>query len=182
MGPLVLDLEVELPVSNWDDARKGLNGVSVICVYNGETKDYFFFDKHNWDQLIPMIQAADPLVTFNGKEFDIPCLEGALDAQICPYSHIDVLQEIWATVPEKRYQKGYGLGPTCERTLGGGKYGTGTHAPTLWSTGRIAELYTYCLRDVFLTHSLYSHILEHGYIIDPDGEELEISIGESCTR
>jgi uncharacterized protein YprB with RNaseH-like and TPR domain len=174
MGLMVLDIEVETAVTNWNEARKGANGVSVVCLYDEEEDNYFFYDSQCFEVMVAHIEQADPLVTFNGKEFDIPCLEGASGFQICPRSHVDLLQVIWAALPTKK--KGFGLGKVCERTLGQSKRGAGAHAPQLWNEGRYAELYTYCAHDVSLTYALYLHILEEGFIIDPDGEKLHLTV------
>lgn len=70
--------------------------------------------------------------------------------------------------------KGYGLGALCERTLGLEKSGTGEHAPLLVRQGRWGDLFDYNLNDVFLTRSLFNFITTNGYVVDVDGNELDI--------
>lgn len=166
-----MDLEVETPVSNWDDARAGKNGVSVMCVMDIDTGVYSFYGGETLETGAVHLENSDCLVTFNGKGFDIPCLEGVLGRNLRLKSQYDILEEIWAAMETEKV-KGTGLGPTCERTLGITKLQTGTKAPELYQQGRFPELYSYCLHDVYLTFMLFTHIVANGFVIGPDGDKI----------
>lgn len=171
MSLVVMDLEVETPVSNWDEARKGGCGISVMCTFNPDLGFYTFYGGETLENGALELEKADCIVTFNGKNFDVPCLEGVLGRSLALQGHYDILQEIQTALGGKKV-KGTGLGPTCERTLGFGKIGNGTHAPELFQNGRFPELYSYNLHDVFLTFTLFSHIMDFGHVIGPDGDKL----------
>ena len=168
-----MDLEVETDVSNWDEARAGKNGISVMCIQDIETGIYTFYGGQTLEDGAAHLESADCLVTFNGKGFDIPCLEGVLGRSLRLQGQYDVLEEIWKALGEEKV-KGTGLGPTCERTLGIGKLQTGAKAPELAQSGRYPELYSYCLHDVYLTSVLFQHIMDFGYVIGPDGEKIQM--------
>jgi hypothetical protein len=68
--------------------------------------------------------------------------------------------------------KGTGLGPTCERTLGMGKLQTGSRAPELYQNGDNDLLYSYVFHDVYLTSMLFTHIVDNGFVIGPDGDKI----------
>lgn len=185
MGYTAFDLEIkESPVDNgrtWVDAREGRCGVSVLCCYDSDLDSYLFFDDHNLDEGMEYLRNSDLLVSFNGAEFDVPCLEGYTGSQLGLVPHYDILRSVWQGLGKRR--KGYKLTEICERTLGVGKTSTGEFATQLWDEGRHAELYTYCLKDVQLTSRLFDFIVEKGYIVDLDGNPLEVhNIAESEAR
>lgn len=152
-------------------ARRGELGISVVCTYSFTEDSYKFWDDHNLEDLPDYLLSHDVLVSFNGIGFDIPCLSGYMAQGIPLNGHYDILAEIWNAVEEsQRYQKGWGLGPTCERTLGLSKTGKGDACHELVAAGRWAELYSYCLNDVALTKKLFQHIMATGYVISPDGD------------
>lgn len=160
----------------WARARAGAYGISVACVYESWTKRYRFYDELTLEGCLEPILEADCLVTYNGLGFDLPCLSGVLGYRVVPFQHFDILNEIWVALGERRYEKGWGLGPVSQRTIGLGKLGDGVSAISLYQEGRFAELYTYCLNDVLLTRKLFEHIQLHGQIIGPDGEPLKLGI------
>lgn len=172
-GYVAFDLELERSPEGeegWDAARRGELGISVACLYDSELDLYRFYDRHNLSALVEDLELAPLVVGFNSIDFDMPCLSGVVGRTPMIKGHFDILQEIWTALSGRR--KGYGLGPVCERTLGLSKIGNGTRAPELLAEGRIAELYSYCLHDVFLTRLLFEHIILEGFIIDPSGDKL----------
>lgn len=171
MALVIMDLEVETPVLDWDAARRGENGVSVMCISDYETGVYTFYGGDSLENGAAHLEDADCIVTFNGKGFDIPCLEGVLGRSMRLQGHYDILREVWDAMGDQVF-KGTGLGPTCERTLGFGKIGNGERAPELFQKGKFPELYSYCWHDVYLTSMLFSHIIENGFVIGPDGDKI----------
>lgn len=176
MGLVAMDLEIKEgvdpndPTRGWGAARSGKLGVSVVCVYDYDTDRYHFYDDHNLAEGVAHLEAAEGVVTFNGQEFDLPCLGGVFGQSVRPRSHYDILQEVWKALG--RRVKGYGLGPICERTLGLAKAGSGSNATDLWAEGRTAELYTYCAADVHLTSLLFDHIMDTSHITGIEGDQI----------
>lgn len=179
LSHLVLDLEIKYsPIERgWDAARRGECGISAVCAFNSETGRFYLYDDHNLGDLLDHMQSVDTIVTFNGQDFDLPCLEGVVGEPLQPYVHssYDILQEIWAALGTRR--KGYRLDDVCRRTLGIGKDSSGAYATELFATCHFAELFTYCMHDVDLTQTLFEHIMDQGYIIDVNGDKL--MLGES---
>lgn len=186
MAIVVMDLEVETPVSDWDTARAGGNGISVMVTLDYESGLYSFWGGRTLAAGAVQLEQADLLVTFNGKSFDLPCLEGVLEQKVPIKSHYDIFDEMKSVLPRER-MKNTGLGPTCERTLGMGKLQNGESAPILYQNKHYPELYSYAWHDVFLTSTLFSHIVDFGFVIGPDGDKLclrqpEELIGRSDTQ
>jgi len=176
VGLVVMDLEIKEavdpndPKRDWAAARSGKLGVSVVCIYDYETDRYHFYDDFCLTEAVAHLESAECVVTFNGQEFDLPCLGGVFGRSIRPRGHYDILQEVWKALG--RRVKGYGLGPISERTLGLSKSGHGIHATDLWNENRVAELYTYCAADVHLTTCLFDHIMDTHTIVGMGGDKL----------
>lgn len=179
MGYVAFDLEIAEEVDNvrktWDDARRGLCGVSVLCLYDSDVDQFLLFDQDSLLEGLRYLRHADLIVGYNSREFDVPCLEGAAGEALGIVPHCDMLQEIWGSLGKRR--KGFKLAEVCERTLGITKSKSGAMAPELYATGKFAELHTYCLRDVQLTAKLFDYIVDNSHIIDPVGDKLEVQIG-----
>jgi DEAD/DEAH box helicase domain-containing protein len=186
MSYCVFDLEIASPISShpdgWAAARRGDLGISVLCGWDSDNDLYRFFDSHNLSEGGEWLSTFDTVVGFNSQDFDIPCLAGVLKSTPLLKGHYDILQKVWGALDSKRF-KGYGLDAICKRTLGFGKVGSGEHAPQLLADGRIAELYSYCLYDVYLTRLLFEHIMYDGFIIDVSGDKLCLEVPlDAATR
>lgn len=187
MRIITFDVEIAEDVDSkpdrWDAARRGDCGVSSVVLHDSDTGRFHVYGpkvKFEKGHTVvsgyePMVEAinhlneADLLVSFNGLDFDVPCLEGAVGIGIFP-DHYDILVDVWNAIGEKH--KGYGLGPICERTLGIGKSGSGVHAPVLFQTNRFWELIDYNINDVHMTRELFNHIQEEGWILDTSNRKL----------
>lgn len=176
---IVYDLEIAKPLpqrdgkADWDAAKRGECGVSCVVLYDSETNRYHLYDSHNLVDCITHLNSADWLVGWNSKEFDTNVMQGVTGQQITAKQY-DILQAIWQALGNQ-YFKGYRLGDVANRTLGLNKTGNGESAPSLAAQGRWAELFDYCLNDVWLTKELFNHAIEYGWIIDANGEKLALS-------
>lgn len=173
MRIITFDIEIAIPVEDlpggWDDARNGEAGISCVCLHDTETGRYHVYDASTIDKCIDHLNSADLLVSFNGKGFDVPALEGFTGMEIYA-PHYDILAEIWRVLGKR--VKGYSLAELAPRVLGLTKSDTGEHAPVLYEQNRYAELIDYCINDVHLTKELFLFIQETGYLLNPDGEEI----------
>lgn len=177
----IFDIEIEKPVEEveggWAAARMGACGCSAVVIFDSDTQRYHIYDKHTIGAAIDHLNSADMIVSFNGLNFDVPCLEGITGYSINA-AHYDILDQVWKALGHKRF-KGWGLGKIAFRTLGLAKTDTGEHAPELCRQNRWGELFDYCTNDVHLTRMLFNQIIEEGFIIGPDGEELYLAQPES---
>lgn len=94
----------------WEDYR--LLGLSIGCVWDCLAGKPTFFDMKTYrDMLKGWVETQPMLVTFNGKQFDMPLLETLyrIDEQTSasPYDmltspHYDILDEIWKVDPRRQ--------------------------------------------------------------------------------
>ena len=163
---LVLDLETQQLVSDW--AKPWEAGLSVCGVWiswmGGESGRFRLYDTESVENVIPLIEAAEVVVTYNGDRFDLPLL-GGLVRSFRVRKHVDILALIMAEAGRR-----WRLDDVAMCTLGRCKTGKGSSAPHLWSRHQFASLHSYCLDDVALTRDLYKFASTHGYVLAPDDE------------
>jgi hypothetical protein len=166
---IFFDTEVSKPIEEcggWAAARSGAAGLSAAIVLFEPSSRIRIYDTHTIEELANVLETpSSTLITFNGDGFDLPLIGGILGRSITPSNHLDLL----SLVSEGDGLKGWGLDDVCKRTIGRGKTGHGAFAPTLVRQGRWAELFDYCLSDVYLTRDLFHHIRTRGVVVRPDG-------------
>lgn len=176
MRALVFDLEIiRSPHDNpdgWEAARRGECGVSCVAVHDNLPKRCFLYNEYDLEECVNHLNDADILVSFNGIEFDVPCLQGATNLTIASDQY-DILHEVWRALGQRK--KGYRLNEICQRLELGEKTGDGERATDMYRDGEFTKLYGYCRNDVELTRRLCNFISNNGYILTPEGEPLELS-------
>lgn len=135
-------------------------GISCVGLWDSETQSNYVYDEHTLSDAAAHIEGSEVSVSFNGTGFDNLVIEALLGRRL-RHEHYDILKAIKETGTA---WKGNGLGPVCERTIGVGKNGDGLQAPGLLKSGRYAELFNYCLHDVYLTRDLFEHIRREGWV------------------
>lgn len=173
------DLEISSSISEhrdgWAAAKRGECGVASVVVFDSISDRFHLYDEFNIIDCVKHLNAADLIVSFNGQEFDVPCLSGYTSEAIYA-PHYDILQDIWTSLGAEKRGKGmWGLGIVAERTLGLTKSGSGESAPALFEAGRMAELFDYNLNDVHMTRRLANYIHDHGSVVRPDGTPLKLT-------
>jgi hypothetical protein len=171
---IVYDLEIQEPpesVGGWENVRRGEAGVSCVVLYDSSTKRFHTYDEFGLEDCIAHMNQADVLVSFNGLEFDTPILQSITGLDIYPRQY-DILHEVWKALPTRT--KGYKLSDICGRLGLGEKNFTGETAVKLYQSGRFGRLFDYCISDVHLTRTLARFITEHGYVLTPEGDHLEL--------
>ena len=169
MKTLVLDLETQQLVSDWSKPWEA--GLSVCGVWiswmGGPAGRLRLYDPGSIENVIPLIEAAEIVVTYNGDKFDLPFLGGLVRA-FKVRKHIDLLALIKAETGRR-----WSLDNITRATLGRCKTGKGSSAPLLWTRNEYASLYSYCLDDVSLTRDLYTFACQHGYVLGDSDEGIQ---------
>jgi hypothetical protein len=85
--------------------------------------------------------------------------------------HFDLLRAFWDAGTKRNK-----LGEVIDRTLGLSKLGEGSSAPKLARDGQWVKLIRYCQWDIYCTRRLLEHVREHGWIIDANGDQVDVEM------
>jgi len=131
--------------------------VSVVCLYDSNSKQYLSFTEDKLDDMWSYFQNADMIVTYNGDYFDIPVLKKYAPFDLTAINHLDMFQKMREATGKK-----IGLNGIAETTLGIKKSGHGLDAVAWWNSGEIQKIIDYCIQDVKVTEAVYNHALKNG--------------------
>ena len=98
---------------------------------------------------------------------------GALGWQPLWQRSYDILAEIWAVDPDRRFERSRNSLDAISQANGyGAKEMDGAMAPRLWAQGHHAEVINYNLGDVIKTKQLFEQIVATGEILRGDGQPI----------
>ena len=155
---LVLDLETQKEFSEVEGRRPELLKVSVCGLYSYEENRYdVYLEAELGSKLAPRLQAADLLIGFNIRRFDLPVLQPYLPYSAETLNMLDILEEVVKNLGHR-----VSLDSIAQATLGHGKSGSGLDALRWFKEGRFDLITNYCLDDVKITKEVYEYGKEHG--------------------
>ncbi len=152
------DLDPTDELHGWDLLREGEGGVSALAVWDNSDNSIHLFDDHNLFAAAKYLESADVVISYYGSKFDIPVIEGILGRKLALRHHYDLYVELAETstrrgiIPRKGDLK---LDTVGRRCLGRGKSGSGDAVTRLIKEGKFAELFEYCMQDVYLTRDIF---------------------------
>ena len=177
---VVFDLETRrlaLDVGGWDELKAGKGGISAIVVWDSLSGRHHLYDDTCLDLAVEHLEKADVVLSFNGKEFDVPIVEAVANRKLILPLHLDMLQLAWDAAAKALLRKGgNSLDDLSKRCLGEGKPFNGAHAPYLSDTGQWARLFDYCISDVELTRKLFLYAQDTGGIVGTNGQLLPLDL------
>lgn len=171
---LVLDLETQRDFASVEGRRLELLGVSVVGVYSYTEHRYDAYVEADLPNLAPRLQAAELLIGFNIRRFDLPVLQPYLTYNGAALPMLDIMEEV-----VKHLGHRLSLDALSQATLGRGKSGSGLDALRWYKEGRMDLITQYCLEDVKLTKELYDYGKQHGrlyYISRTTNQKLPVPV------
>ena len=172
---LVLDLETQKEFAEVEGRKTELLGVSVVGVYSYQEDRYdAYLEADLGTTLGPRLQAAELLIGFNIRRFDLPVLQPYLPYSVTTLPVLDIMEEIVKNLGHR-----LSLESLSQATLGRGKSGHGLDALKWFKEGRFDLITKYCLDDVKLTKELYDYGKEHGRLFATSrfsAEKLQIPV------
>jgi hypothetical protein len=145
----------------WDDFKNmGISCIGAWVSWYPSKNRYQIIKPENLENFGYLAEWAEEIIGFNSRNFDDRLLTANGIKISTTY---DLLEEIRIKADPpmpKEYdpvltRSGYGLNQIAITNLGTGKIGSGELAPILYQSGKLEELYKYCLQDVRLTKRLY---------------------------
>ena len=156
MRKIFLDIETRNSFQEAGSAESTALDISVVCIYDSETKEFSSYLQEDLPKLWPILESADSIVTFNGDHFDLPLLNKYYSGDLLKMNSLDILKEVKKSLGHR-----VGLGAIAQATLGVGKGGHGLEAIEWWKKGEIEKIIKYCIEDVRITKEVYDYALEH---------------------
>ena len=155
---LVLDLETQKEFAEVEARKTELLGISVVGVYSYQDDRYdAYLEADVSTTLAPRLQAAELLIGFNIRRFDLAVLQPYLPYAVTTLPVLDIMEEVVKNLGHR-----LSLESLAQATLGRGKSGHGLDALKWFKEGRFDLITKYCLDDVKLTKELYDYGKEHG--------------------
>ncbi len=130
--------------------------VTVVGIYDSDTKELTGFYKDELHKLWPILESADLIVGYNSDHFDIPILNKYYAGDLTKFKSVDLLKEIKAVLGRRLKLDG-----VADATLGKKKTGNGLDAVEWWKQGLKEKVMQYCLDDVAITDELYRYAMKH---------------------
>ena len=171
----VIDLETQKEFNEVEGRKLELLGVSVAGVYSYEENRYdAYLEADLKTKLAPRIQAAELIIGFNSRRFDMPVLQPYMPFSVATLPQLDIMEEV-----VKHLGHRLSLESLAQATLGRGKSGHGLEALQWFREGRFDLITKYCLDDVKLTKELYDYGKQHGRLFATSrfgSEKLQIPV------
>ena len=159
MRALTIDIETQNVFSDVNSNDPTDLDISVVGLHDSLTDECRAYTIDNINELWPIIERADSIITWNGEHFDIPLLNKYYPGNIANIKQIDLMKEVQNVIGRRLK-----LDSVAEATLGRKKIGNGLDAIEWWKSGEIDKIIKYCLEDVRLTRSLYDIAEKNGHL------------------
>jgi DEAD/DEAH box helicase domain-containing protein len=159
MKKIVLDVETKNTFQDVGSREPAALDLSLAVIYDYERDAYEGFWEADLPRLWPLLEAADLLIGYNLKHFDLPILNKYYGGDLNRLPVLDILEEI-----KKASGKRVALDLVAAGTLGRGKLGHGLQAVTWWREGQLDKILEYCREDVRLTKELYDYARAHNHL------------------
>ena len=163
---VVLDLETQKlvqEVGGWDHIDK--LGVSVACIYDSKTDEFFAYKEDELKHLIPMLENR-LIVGYNIRGFDLPVLV-PYGLSLKGLDVFDLMYDLEA-LTRQRFLK---LEHVARGTLGTGKSADGLKAVEWYKEGKMQEIIDYCMQDVKVTRDVFNFGRQNGFVKIQRSEE-----------
>ena len=163
MNFVVVDIEAKLSVTDW--SQPWLAGMGSAVTYH-PTDLFKLWKPNEIHELVDYLNAADLIVGYAIKHYDLKVLERFVDKKIT--TPIYDLCDFAAEALKRRVK----LNEVLDATLGLAKTGNGADAPHLFQAGKFKELFEYNVNDVLLEYLLFRFARDKGYLLVWDSGRL----------
>lgn len=147
--------------------------ITVVSIYEYEHNRYSSFERHELNELWPILEKSERLIGYNSEHFDVPILNKYYAGDLTQFPHLDMLKVIKETTG-KRFK----LNDIAKATLQIEKSADGLQAMEWFKEGKIDEIKKYCEQDVKVTKEIYEYGLKNKMPYYPNltGDILPIAI------
>ncbi|MBP1595401.1 MAG: hypothetical protein H6Q05_778 [Acidobacteria bacterium] len=166
-GPLVLDVETQFlsdeVAGGWSAVHKFR--IALVVTWDEQNGLRVWYEE-DAPRLLRELERFEPIVTFNGENFDFKVLSAYGPVDALYRKSLDMLAQL-----SRKLGFRVKLDSLAHATLQRKKTGSGTESVTWWRSGDPAQrqkVVDYCKMDVEITRDLYLFAKEHGYLLIHD--------------
>src|ERR1700722_9043470 len=94
MRKIVFDIETRNIFQDVGKNDPSLLDISIVGIYDSETKKYSSYSQEELKELWPIIEQADLLIGFNSEHFDIPLLNKYYPGDLTTIKSVDLMKEV----------------------------------------------------------------------------------------
>lgn len=160
MNFVYFDVETERAadeVGGWRNIEQ--LGLAIAVTLSSRDNAYRVYRKEQVNELVDELRAADCVVGFNLRDFDLRVVQSYVDYKLQNLPYLDLLLELRAAAGFR-----VSLDNCCGATLGEAKSGEGLQSIIWWREGRHQEVIDYCKQDVLLTRRLHEFGVKNGFV------------------
>lgn len=166
-NPLVLDVETQYLTEQVAGGWSAVDKLKVALVVTWDEKNGMrTWYEEDVPRLLMELRNFQPIVTFNGENFDFKVLSAYGPVGFLNSKSTDML-----AIMSKKLGFRVKLESVALATLGWGKSGSGKESVAWWQSGdpeKRQKVVEYCTKDVELTRDLYFFGKEKGYVFIDD--------------
>ncbi len=172
MRKVVFDIETKNTFADVGSNDPADLDISVVGVYDYETKTLRAFEEHQFKDMWPIFEKAEAIIGYNSDHFDLPLLNKYYPGDLSAIKSIDLMKSIKESLGRRLK-----LDSIAQATLGTSKSAEGLSAVKWWNEGRVDLIIEYCLKDVEITRDIFEYAMKHKHLKVMDGsEEVRIPI------
>jgi len=172
--PIIIDLETKHTFRDFSDPKK--LGVSVLALYDYNSKQGLTFLENELNQSFSYFENASYIIGYNIASFDLPVFQAYYPGKVESFSVFDILEDIRGKIGRR-----LGLNDLIIATLNKRKTSHGLAAIDYYKNKEFDKLKKYCLDDVMLTKELFDFGIKNKkiYYLTPVGkEEIKVDWGK----
>ena len=172
--PIIIDLETKHTFRDFSDPKK--LGVSVLALYDYNSKQGLTFLENELNQSFSYFENASYIIGYNITSFDLLVFQAYYPGKVESFSVFDILEDIRGKIGRR-----LGLNDLIIATLNKRKTSHGLAAIDYYKNKEFDKLKKYCLDDVMLTKELFDFGIKNKkiYYLTPVGkEEIKVDWGK----
>lgn len=152
----------------------------VLTVWDSVTNWTYNFTADAVHQGVELIESSEVAISWNGQRYDRDVLERAAGRNMVMPRQIDLWRYLIRGRPD--FERGWRLEDVALRLFNESKGQPSSLIPELWAQGRHLQVLLHCSRDVYLTRSVFEHIRDKQWMIDPYGGVVQLEVPEWWQR
>lgn len=153
----------------------------VGIVWDSDSNWVTIYGQSEVTQLAAHLEAADIVVSWNGEKFDRWVVAHNLKHHMTLKHQLDLWR--WLSDQRPRFERGWKLEDVSYRLFHSvPKAQPSSEIPGMWEKGQHIAVAKHGCVDVYYTRSIFEHIRDKGWMLDPNGGIMKLEVPEWWQR